>query len=597
MKNWPLRWRIALWFSLMATVILVVTGLYINHVVIEDHKRLIRRDLLAQTRLAGLLVADALSADSQRLQELAAEVDAQAGARVTVIGPDGAVLADSREDPDEMENHANRPERQQALRESYGAFERHSETLGIDMLYVASSLPDSDGTVLRLALPLTDVQKTATRLHTTTLVTFVIAVIVIWLISGWLVSSLWVPVDRLVEIVRRVGRGELGVRSDIDTGRLSELAGAFNESMQRLQQRVEESERQAQRYTAILAQMTDAVVVITPQGRVVFINEAFSRLFGVSSDDVEGQYIEEIALNYELSALLTRAATQKTLQRGEVRVLHPEPRDLIAVATPLHDDDNEITGVVGLLHDATELLRMDQVRRDFVANASHELRTPASSIRAMAEVLRDGAINDPERGPQFVQRILEAADNLTHLLDDMLTLTRVERGQELLNPEYIDVGDAFENAIKHIEPAAEAKDISLQQKFEPDGNEEVYVDKSSLQTVLINLLENAVKYTPSGGDVRLEGQKVSGGYHVSVTDTGVGIADEELSRIFERFYRIDKARGRDTGGTGLGLAIVKNIAEAHGGRVRVNSKPGEGSTFSVFFPDPEAGEDKELQQG
>ncbi|MFO7948082.1 MAG: ATP-binding protein [Armatimonadota bacterium] len=586
MKNWPLRWRIALWFSLMATVILVVTGLYVDHVVIQDHKRLIRRDLLAETRLAGLLVADELSADSQRLQELAAEIDARVGARLTVIGPDGTVLADSRKNPEVMENHGNRPERQQALREDHGSFERYSETLGIDMLYVAWAVPGSDDTVVRLALPLTDVQNAAARLHTTMLVTFIIAVIVIWLISGWLVSSLWVPVDRLVEIVRRVGRGELGLRSDIETGRLSVLAQTFNESMQSLQERVEESEHQAQQYTAILAQMTDAVVVITPQGRVIFVNEAFSRLFHVDSEDVEGQYIEEIALNYELSALLTRAATQGTLQRGEVRVLHPEPRDLIAVATPLHEDDGTITGVVGLLHDATELLRMDQVRRDFVANASHELRTPASSIRAMAEVLDDGAIDDPERGPQFVGRILEAADSLTDLLDDMLTLTRVERGRELLNPEYVDAREAFKKAVRHVEPAAETEDISLQQELTDDSEAAIYADRSCLQTVLINLLENAVKYTPSGGDVRLDGQKVSGGYHVSVIDTGVGIPEAELSRIFERFYRIDRARGRDTGGTGLGLAIVKNIAEAHGGRVRVTSRPGEGSTFAVFFPDP-----------
>jgi len=238
---------------------------------------------------------------------------------------------------------------------------------------------------------------------------------------------------------------------------------------------------------------------------------------------------------------------------------------------------------VGLLHDVTQLRETNRVRQDFVANASHELRTPAAGIKALAEALQAGAMEDPERGPEFAGQIVDAADRLTEILDDMLTLTRVERGARMLEPKMTDVGAALEDAADQVRPAADQKGVGV--TVECDEGDRVYADPDSLQTLLLNLLDNAVKYTPEGGTVTARGREVPGGYQLAVEDTGVGIPREHQQRIFERFYRVDRARDRATGSTGLGLSIVRHIAESHGGRVAVSSREGEGSTFTAFLPD------------
>ncbi|MEN6545581.1 MAG: ATP-binding protein, partial [Armatimonadia bacterium] len=238
---------------------------------------------------------------------------------------------------------------------------------------------------------------------------------------------------------------------------------------------------------------------------------------------------------------------------------------------------------IGLLRDVTDLPRLDEVRREFVANASHELRTPAAGIKALAEALEVGALQDPEKGPRFVHQIVESADRLTSILDDMLILTRVERGQELLNVTRLKAGEAVGEAVKQIAIRAEDRHLQLEVQAAPEDT--LSADARGLHTVLLNLLDNAVKYTPEGGAVSVTGRAVPGGYELAVTDTGVGIPPEHQARVFERFYRVDKARDRATGGTGLGLSIVKHIMDSHGGKVTLRSVPGSGSTFTVFFPD------------
>lgn len=361
------------------------------------------------------------------------------------------------------------------------------------------------------------------------------------------------------------------------------LAEVFNNTLERLAGLLAASEKESRYYAAILEQMTDAVVVVDEGRRVQFVNRTFGNMFGVDVEQVAGRLPEEVSLNYELSNLLARAVGQKTAQRDQIRLLHPGPRVLLALAAPLFGEDKAVMGAVGLLHDMTDLQKTEQVRRDFVSNASHELRTPAAGIKALAEALKAGAMKDPERGPEFVDRIIEAVERLGDILDDMLTLTRVERGQELLRAEWLEVAVLFEEAVQQIRAAATAKGVSLSSQYEQ--SDLVYADAGSLETVLVNLLDNAVKYTPAAGDVVLSGMKVPGGYEIAVKDTGIGIPAEDLDRIFERFYRADKSRARAAGGTGLGLAIVKHIVEAHGGKAFVSSTPGQGSTFRVFFPD------------
>ena len=583
-----LRWKIALSFTLLTAVFFGVLGAYLHSAVLRHTTNNMCQSLLAETHLALSALPEAPWGSGPELQDLVRELDERSGARLTLIDSEGYVLADSRHDPTIMENHADRPERLQALREGWGSSVRHSRTLELDMLYVAVAVPDkkSTGTVLRLAMPLTAVRAASRGLRSILVTAFVLAALAVWLVSAWLAGTLTAPVQRLVQAARRISRGDLQARAEgVQSGELAELAQVFNASVEQLAELVASSQREAEYYGAILENMTDAVVVIDSDRRVQFVNRTFARTFGVEAAAVQGQYVEQIALNYDLIMLLTRAVQQGAVQREEVRLLHPETRVLSGVAAPLVDENDQITGAVGLLHDITDLQRMDQVRRDFLSNASHELRTPAAGIKAVAEVLESGAIQDTEKGPRFVRQIVEAADRLTRTLDDMLTLTRVERAQEVLHPDWVAVSEAFAENSTQLQPAARKKGITLE--VAAVENDRVYADSASLQTVLVNLLENAIKYTPAEGEVTLSGRVVPGGYEISVADTGVGIPQEHLPRIFERFYRVDPARDRATGGTGLGLSIVKHIVEQHGGTVIVRSTPGQGSTLVLFFPLPE----------
>jgi two-component system phosphate regulon sensor histidine kinase PhoR len=580
-----LRWKISLAFTLLTAVLFGLLWAYLRSAVIRHTTESVREGLRAQTYLAAEALPQPPWTPSPELQRLVRELDHRSGARVTLIDERGTVMGDSRHDPVTMENHADRPERLQALGQGWGSELRYSNTLRIDMLYVAVASPGSAAQrpVVRLALPLTAVRQASTELRHALVAAFFITVAVVWLLSVWLAGTLTAPVRRLVDVARRIARGDLQARvQQPASGEVGELTDVFNASVERLSELLESSERQARHYAAILQQMSDAVVVVDERERVQFINATFARIFGADPEQVGERYLAQIARNYELSVLLTRSMEQRAAQRGEVRISYPETRILAAVATPLTGAEDESIGAVALLHDVTEMRRMDEVRRDFVANASHELRTPVAGIKALAEAMQAGALQDAEKGPQFLRQIVEAADRLTLLLDDMLTLTSVERGQEFLRPRELDAAGALAQATAHVEPAAMAKGVALATRVSP--GEKLYADPDSLQTVLINLLDNAVRHTPSDGEVTLSGRRVADGYEISVTDTGVGISEEHIPRIFERFYRVDRDRSRGGGGTGLGLSIVKHIAEAHGGRVGVRSTPGQGCTFSVFFP-------------
>ncbi|MGC9320302.1 MAG: sensor histidine kinase, partial [Armatimonadota bacterium] len=368
-----------------------------------------------------------------------------------------------------------------------------------------------------------------------------------WLVAAWLAHFVGEPLQRMTNMAQRMRQGDLSVRvHDVRPGVIGRLAEELNATAESLQAELSQARAQGRHYSAILQQMTDAVVAVDDRGRVEFVNRTFAALFDVSPDEAAGRPLENVTLHYKLSALVSRALEQGTVQRDQLRLTHPHKRVLEGVCTPL-TDEGEVTGVVGLLHDITELREVNRVRQDFVANASHELRTPAAGIKALAEALQAGAINDPQRGPKFCQQIVEAADRLTETLDDMLTLTRVERGEKLLEPCTLRAAGAVEEAVSQIRPAARAKGIEL--TTEVGEGDRVFAHPDSLQTLLVNLLDNAVKYTPEGGSVVVRGRSLPGGYELAVADTGVGIPEAEQERVFERFYRVDRARDRATGST------------------------------------------------
>ncbi|MGE5530573.1 MAG: PAS domain-containing protein, partial [Bacteroidota bacterium] len=451
-----LRWKITVFFTLLTAVFFALLDVTVQALVSRHGEDLMKQSLMTQARLAQQVLPP-LRAPSARLQAKVTELDRLTQTRLTIIGPDGKVFADSREPASSMENHADRPERLQALQSGSGSAIRPSHTLHQDMLYVALPAPGLAGQprpVLRLARSLTEVRATSQRLRQAIWLGFAVAAALVWLVGLLLSNNLANPIDRLVRVARRVNRGDLKARVEGAYGPdLGELATVFNGALDSAEHAVSVSQRESRYYAAILEQMSDAVIIVDAAGRVQFINPTFGRLFGLDAAGAAGRRSEEIALNYELSALLQRAVAQGTVQRDEVRLLYPKPHILAATVTPLHDDQGVLTGAIGLLRDMTEAHRLDEVRREFVANASHELRTPTAAVKALAEALQMGALSDPNMGPRFVQQIVEAADRQTGILDDMLTLTRVEHGRELLNVAPLKAAEALDEAAREIQPA------------------------------------------------------------------------------------------------------------------------------------------------
>ncbi len=496
------------------------------------------------------------------------------GRRATVFSAEGEVLAD-------VVPSATRPAGRPSTSELWRVITSNRDRPGL--LHAGARLPD--GSLLLLTSVPRSAAEAREYIRDFLFTTFIVLSIIAWIAAmrGWM--SIDQSIDRIVAVADRLRRGDLSARvREVRQGALTDLTVSVNATIDRTASLLTMTREQGRYYAAILDQMTDAVVAVDERGQVQFVNRHFARLFEVEPQEAVGRPVENVLLNYEISALVTRALQQGSVQRNQLRLAHPEPRTLEGVATPLTDEEGAVMGAVALLHDITRLRETNRVRQDFVANASHELRTPAASIKALAEALLAGAMSDPEHGPKFTRQIVESADRLTEILDDMLTLSRVERGAQLLEPQLIDAATAIEAAAGQVRPAADSKGITL--SIDCGEEDEVYADPSSLQTLLLNLLDNAIKYTPEDGAVTVSGRPVPGGYEIAVSDTGVGIPKDDQQRIFERFYRVDRARDRRTGSTGLGLSIVKHIAEAHGGRVTVTSREGEGSTFNAFFPPP-----------
>jgi two-component system phosphate regulon sensor histidine kinase PhoR len=547
----------------------VATGL-------EAQVRLVAR--LAQPSLAG-------GASEATLDTLVDSAARDLHARITIVAPDGRVLADSSASGAALaalENHARRPEVQEALRAGRGSAVRHSATVEDDLVYSAVAIRDGDRLlgVARVALPLRGVREQARYLAGAVVVALVLAFAITALLSVAFSSSLAGPLESVMEAARQFAAGNLDARSTVARNdELGELARILNRSADQLQDRITEIARDRARIDAILSAMEDGVLAVDHQGLVLLANQALRNSLDLR-DPVGRPFVEAVRQS-EVGLVL-----QHVLRTGERRVmeaeLHHLRRAYALTGVPFPGAEGTPHGAVLTFHDVTERRRLDQVRRDFVANASHELRTPLTSIRGFVEALEDGAAADPPTAERFLGKIHTHADRMGALVEDLLELSRLESGERPPVREPVDVAEVAEDVAASFAELAERKGLTLECRHQPAPA--VTTDGDRVRRILENLVENAIKYTPEGG-VRLEtGGRDGGGARVTVSDDGPGIAPEHLPRIFERFYRVDKARSRDLGGTGLGLAIVKHLAESIGATVGVASDVGRGTRFTVLLP-------------
>jgi two-component system phosphate regulon sensor histidine kinase PhoR len=583
-----LRGRMVLTAVLAVTVALLVVLLVGGPALRKRAVAQTRDQLLAEAQLMARAVEGALAAGAGRdtLDPLVDAVAREVHARVTIVAPDGRVLADSAVSGAqlaELENHADRPEVQQAFSAGRGVSERRSATVREQMLYAAVPIRSGGAVrgVSRVALSLKHVDEQARDFQRALLLALLVAFVVTGALSATFASSLAGPLREVMDAARQFAAGDLGARSRVNRAdEVGELARILNRSADQLQARITEIARDRARTEATLSAMEDGVLAVDHRGIVLVANDALRRQLAPS--EPVGRHYMEVLRQREVAQVLEEVLRTGGRVRLEMEMRHPR-RDYALAGVPFPGAEGAAHGAVLTFHDVTERRRLDQVRRDFVANASHELRTPLTSIKGFVEALEDGAVAEPATAHRFLGKIRVHADRMAALVGDLLELSRLESGERPPHWEPVEPEALVEEVVASFMAAAARKETRL----EPGGAGAPVVvsDPERLRGILENLVENAIKYTPAGGRVEVAaGPGPGGGAVFTVTDDGPGIAPEHLPRIFERFYRVDKARSRDLGGTGLGLSIVRHLAEGMRATVSVESEPGRGSRFTVTVP-------------
>ena len=554
--------RLVVRFALAVVAVLAVLAVVLDRTLESAFLDDLTRSLVSEARATRL----ALPEDSESFQPFARSSGRELGLRITLIRVDGTVVADSTRDPAGIENHSDRPEVQAALREEIGVASRTSATVGEPFRYVA--LPPRDGLIVRVALPLSTVTSRLAGIRTLVIGGTVLAAVISVFVVAVVARSITRPLARLTESVSQLSRGNLDTQVEPDgTAELAFLAGTLNRMAQELSARMGEVREDRRSRDLILSAMEEGVLLVDAKDEVGYANPAARRMLG-------GEPLSTSGLRpYALRRLVWEARTSDSLREEEVET-GIQTRMVRASALPVGADGR----VLLVLRDVTEARRVEAMRRDFVANASHELKTPVASIQAVAETVGRALEEDPAAAGRFATQLQQEAVRLSRIVSDLLDLSRLETERPELEPVRLDLL-AREEVDRHGDRAARGG-IDLAFRAEPAT---VRGSSKDLSLLVRNLLDNAVRYTPAGGRVEVEVGMKEESVFLEVRDTGIGIPARDLPRIFERFYRVDPARSRQTGGTGLGLSIAKHVVEQHGGRFAAKSELGRGSTFRVIL--------------
>ncbi|WP_312117891.1 two-component system histidine kinase PnpS [Brevibacillus reuszeri] len=583
------RFRIKLTLTILGLIslVLLLMGMYFAKVLENSYLQSLHELLSRESKLVAQAVRfpDVFSNQST-LEERVKQVAPTEEVRLTVIDEKGQVLYDNSSHADEMENHFNRPEFMAALKGQTGISRRYSETLRYDMMYVAVPVEQDSKIVgaVRSAMSMKDITDTIHNmwysLLTGLLVTLVVGSIVVSRISFSIIR----PIEEITRVARNITQRQYESRVRIKAkDEIGQLAGAINFMASSLEQQMYEISENQQRLSGVLTNMTSGVIFISEQRRIMLVNPAVEKLLGTPGHEIVGKLHIEAGKSFGLSQYIDRCLDKSEKFRQEVHIYYPQERVLDVNFAPYINFKGEARGVVVVLHDITEIRRLEKMRSDFVANVSHELRTPITSIKGFTETLLEGAMQDEETCRNFLQIISDESERLYRMIRDILDLSKIEQKRIPLQVSRIHLQDMISSAVAIMNDQAQRKELTITL---PLPQPEIYLmtDRDCLQQIILNLLTNAIAYTPEGGAITIRTEKEDQIVKIQVIDTGIGIPEKDLTRIFERFYRVDKARSRDSGGTGLGLAIVKHLVDNLHGHIRVDSIEGKGTIFTVTIP-------------
>jgi two-component system phosphate regulon sensor histidine kinase PhoR len=507
--------------------------------------------------------------------------------RITVILPSGKVLGDSDEDPAIMEDHSDRPEIIDAFTKGFGWSLRLSPTLGINMMYVAIPIKEQGEAVavVRTAIPATAIDQALSNIYVKILwggVAIAICSAGISLVISRRISQ---PIVEMKQVAQRFAEGELDLRVPISApSELGALAKALNEMAKQLYDRILTITKQRNELEAVLSSMIEGVLAVDADGHIMSVNKAAADLLKIDPTDALGRNVEEIIRNVDLHDFIQKTVESKQLVEANILLLTNGSRYFQLHGASLSDSQGHTSGAVIVLNDMTQIRRLENVRRDFVANVSHELRTPVTSIQGFVEALLEGGIQEPKQVERYLKIIAKHSNRLNTIIDDLLSLSRLEEDEEKrkISFEQVSLKPVLASAVELSSIKAAEKNITVDVVCEDQI--ETKVNVAFLEQAIVNLIDNAIKYSEPGGTIQVSVQRGDKEVVIAVHDEGCGIEKKHLTRIFERFYVVDKGRSRKLGGTGLGLAIVKHITQVHAGHVTVESSPGVGSTFTIHLP-------------
>ena len=583
-----LAWRLFVAYLLVTLAALAALGWYGSYVLDEALASGLSRQLQTTAQLVAQQISPAIdAADEGAIRAATESASRMNGSRITVILPSGEVLADTHNDPDRMDNHARRREVQAALAGEIHREDRYSSTLGEHLVYVAVPIMRRDQVVgvVRAAVSRAESRRELRHYQGMLFSGLAVAAIAATLVSWQLARRQSQPFEEVAEAAQRLAQGNETERlPKSDVQELARLSESLNHLVQELEDRGHTIGRQGHELEAVLASMVEGVLAVDCDERVISINRAAARLIGGAASDMRGRSLQEVVRNTDLSRLSARAVAGGQSIEDDIVLRGEQDRVLQVCATPLRDIRGRSMGAVLVLHDVTHFRHLENIRRDFVANVSHELKTPIASIKGFVETLLDGALENREDAMRFLRIVAKQADRLNQIIEDLLSLAKIEESEEKGNVplEPGSIREILEAAINDCQALASERDIRVEVSCDDDVV--ANINAHLLEQAVVNLLDNAIKYSDPGGEVLITGRALSSEVVISVTDHGCGIDRDHLPRLFERFYRVDKARSRKLGGTGLGLAIVKHIVQAHGGKVSVQSTPGKGSTFTIQLP-------------
>lgn len=578
-----IQWRITIWFVLLAIVSMVTLGAYLTNFVRTSELDNLRSELENEARITAEASLSSFGEQNETgdLDVLAKKLGGQIGARITIIARDGTVLGDSQENPSTMENHATRPEVRDALASGLGESTRYSITLGEKMMYVAVPIIDNDEVlgIARVALPLTQVQDSLNSVIISIVIAIAITAILV-ILAAWLIARMTThPIRELTRASQKIAAGEFGHRITVATKDESgQLAHAFNEMSLNLKRLVETISEDRAKLMSILDNMADGVILTDIEGNIVLTNQTAQRLFGISGENAKAKPLIEVVREHELNDIL-----KSCLETGQEQIVQFDSviSNKFFRAIAILIDQEKQGGALVLIQDLTELKGLQTMRRELVGNISHEFRTPLAGIKAMVETLQGGAINDRTTASDFLNRIEAEVDRLAQLVSELTELSRIETGKSELKLEPVNMNLLIEEVIAQLKPQAARQKLSFHKKLLP-GLPAIQADKERIRQVIVNLMHNAIKFNRSGGSIITATEAFEDSVLVEISDTGIGITEKDLPRIFERFYKTDKSRAGQ--GSGIGLAIAKHIVEAHGGEIKVRSDEGKSSTFSFKLP-------------